>query len=34
VLGQRIIALRKQLGEFLIRDQLGDVWGLKQEVQE
>ena len=34
VLGQRIIALRKQLGGFLIKDQLGDVWGLKHEVQE
>lgn len=34
VLGQRIIALRKQLGGFLIKDQLGDVWGLKPEVQE
>ena len=34
MLGQRIIALRKQLGEFLIKDQLGDVWGLKHEVQE
>ena len=34
VLGQRIISLRKQLGGFLIKDQLGDVWGLKPEVQE
>ena len=34
VLGQRIISLRKQLGGFLIKDQLGDVWGLKSEVQE
>jgi DNA uptake protein ComE-like DNA-binding protein len=34
VLGQRIVTLRKQLGGFLIKDQLDDVWGLKPEVQE
>jgi DNA uptake protein ComE-like DNA-binding protein len=34
VLGQRIITLRKQLGGFLIKDQLDDVWGLKPEVQD
>jgi DNA uptake protein ComE-like DNA-binding protein len=34
VLGQRIISLRKQLGGFLIKDQLDDVWGLKLEVRD
>jgi DNA uptake protein ComE-like DNA-binding protein len=34
VLGQRIISLRKQLGGFLIKDQLDDVWGLKPEVRD
>jgi DNA uptake protein ComE-like DNA-binding protein len=34
VLGQRIISLRRQLGGFLIKDQLDDVWGLKPEVQD
>jgi DNA uptake protein ComE-like DNA-binding protein len=34
VLSQRIIAMRNQLGGFLIKDQLDDVWGLKSEVQE
>jgi len=34
VLAQRIIGMRKQLGGFLIKEQLGDVWGLKSEVQE
>ena len=33
VLSQRIIAMRNQLGGFLIKDQLDDVWGLKPEVQ-
>ena len=34
VLGQRIVSSCKQLGGFLIKDQLSDVWGLKPEVQE
>ena len=34
MLSQRIIAMRNQLGGFLIKDQLDDVWGLKPEVQE
>ena len=34
VLAQRIIGMRKQLGGFLIKEQLGDVWGLKPEVQD
>lgn len=33
VLAQRIIGMRKQLGGFLIKEQLGDVWGLKPKYR-